>query len=449
MSAIKAFFDEKLFCFADAAEMAAKEPALGDKTTVQSLCGQSNAVAPSSDSQIVLQDGLSFFPLDSNENRAIQPFPRSPKLLRKLNRVEKPSQEQLSRRLEELQAEKVRTEAHILSLKKRRKDLAKSTEVMKHQVRERFDAMRAALQQDEQKVLNSLDVDQKRATAELDQVLKTWDQHLDLVQKTVSNNEKYLSNSEHCEVQSENVRFKKPEASENQIGLNKDRFERLQQTLASLSKLLKVQLQRKTLLLDSSPMQMDRRTCHSQIAVTSDGCGLTFSPVSCITPEHPLKFDKVCCAMASSPVAAGQSYWEVDVRCCSNWAVGAAYGSLERKGNDKGAKLGRNRNSWCMELRNGQLSAWHNDRHVVCQGLGQVPIQKVGVRVNYEKGQLMFYDADRQSVLQKFSAAVTPVFDRAHHHFTEPLYAAIRFLRPQEVQVWPNHLRLCHIDPPC
>ncbi|KAM9826835.1 E3 ubiquitin-protein ligase TRIM62 [Neosynchiropus ocellatus] len=427
--------------------MAAKEQSIRDKNAGQSRCGQSSTVAPSPDSHSAFQDGLSFFPLDSNENREIQPFPRSPKLLRKLNRVETPSQEQLSRRLEELQAEKLKTEAHILSLKKRRADLLRSTEVMKQQVRERFDAMRAALRRDEQEVLNSLDQDQRRTTAELDQVLKTWDQHLDLVRKTASNTEKKLSNSENREVQSENVSFKKPDASENQIGLNKERFERLQHTLVSLTKLLKVQLQRKTLLLDSSPMVMDRQTCHGQIAVTSDGCGLTFSSVVPPTSEHPLKFDKVCCALASSPVAAGQSYWEVDVRCCSNWAVGAAYGCLERKGNDKGAKLGRNRNSWCVELRNGQLSAWHNDHHIPCQGVGQTLIQKVGVRVNYEKGQLMFYDAESQCVLQKFSAAVTPVFDRAHHHFTEPLYAAIRFLRPHDAQAWPNHLRLCHLDP--
>ncbi|KAM8880942.1 uncharacterized protein ACB058_001240 [Synchiropus picturatus] len=424
--------------------MAAKEQSIVDNNAGQSRCGQSSAVAPSPDSHSVFQDGLSYFPLDSNENREIQPFPRSPKLLRKLNRVEKPSQEQLSRRLEELQAEKLKSEAHILSLKKRRTDLLRSTEVMKQQVRERFDAMRAVLQQDEQEILNSLDQDQRRTTAELDQVLKTWNQHLDLVQKTVNN----LSNSENREVQGQNVSFKKPDVSENQIGLNKERFERLQHTLVSLSKFLKVELQRKSLLLDSSPMVMDRQTCHGQIVVTSDGCGLTFSSVVPITSEHPLRFDKVCCALASSPVVAGQCYWEVDVRCCSNWAVGAAYGSLERKGNDKGAKLGRNRNSWCMELRNGQLSAWHNDHHVPCQGVGQMPIQKVGVWVNYEKGQLMFYNAENQCVLQKFSAAVTPVFDRAHHHFTEPLYAAIRFLSPQEGQAWPNHLRLCHLDQP-
>lgn len=199
------------------------------------------------------------------------------------------------------------------------------------------------------------------------------------------------------------------------------------------------------LISDSSPMVIDRQTCHSQVTVTPEGRSMSFSGSAHSAPEHPLQFDKVCCALGLAPVTAAQSYWEVNVRCCSAWAVGVAYASLVRKGRDKGAKLGRNRNSWCVELRNGHLSAWHNDRRMACQG-GQTPLGKVGVWVNYDKGQLMFYDADTMVVLQRFSAAVTPVFDRAHQHFTEPLYPAIRFLRPPEKQIWPNHVELCHLN---
>lgn len=185
---------------------------------------------------------------------------------------------------------------------------------------------------------------------------------------------------------------------------------------------------------------IDRHTCHSQITVTLEGRGAAFCSTLHTPPAHPLQFDKVCCALGSSPITAGLSYWEVDVRCCSTWAVGVAYGSLQRKGLDKSAQLGRNRNSWCVELKNGNLSAWHNDRHVACQGAGRRALERVGVWVNYDKGQLMFYDADKMVVLQRFSAAVTPVFDRAHHQFTEPLYPAIRFLKPTENQNCPNHL---------
>ncbi|XP_054457208.1 nuclear factor 7, ovary [Anoplopoma fimbria] len=361
-------------------------------------------------------------------------------------------QEQLTRRMEELQAERSRTDAHIQSLKKRKADLSKSTERMKQKVREHFENMQCVLKQDEQAVKDYLEQDLRQTRTRLDQVLNNWKHHQDQVTKSIGSIQRALSTSPAAEEdgkgQSDNLSPKKPDASEQQIRLNAERFERLLKTLSSISKQLKAQLQRKTLLLDLFPVVIDRQTCHSQILVTSEGRGMSVSGSACSAPEHPLQFDKVCCALGSSPVTAGQHYWEVDVRCCSGWAVGAAYGSLGRKGRDKGAKLGRNRTSWCVELRDGHLSAWHNNRHVACQGVGQTPLGKVGVWVRYDKGQMVFYDADTMAVLQSFSAAVTTVFDRAHHQFTEPLYPAIRFLRPSENQTWPNHLELSHSNTP-
>ncbi|XP_047194873.1 nuclear factor 7, brain [Hippoglossus stenolepis] len=419
----------------------------GQATTAQ----LSGVTAPPAGTRSVLEDGLSLTPLDSNSDRLVQPFPRSPKLQRNKGKAGKPTQEQLSRHLEELQAERSKTEAHIQSLKKRNTDLSRSTETMKQQVRERFEKILAVLKQDEQAVLDSLELDLRQTRSRLDQVLKTWKQHQDQVTKIMGSTQRALSKSaaaEEDEGQSENVSPKKPDASEKEIRLNDERFFRLRKTLYSISKNLKAQLQRKTLLLDSCPVVIDRQTCHSLITVNSDGRALFLSDSGHSAPEHPLQFDKVCCALGSSPVTVGQNYWEVDVRCSSAWAVGVAYTSLQRKGRDKGTKLGRNRNSWCVELRNRSLSAWHNDRHVACQGVGQTQIGKVGVWVNYDKGQLMFYDADTMVVLQKFSAAMTPVFDRAHHQFTEPLYPAIRFLRTPQNQMWPNHLDICPLNNP-
>ncbi|KAM9836825.1 putative E3 ubiquitin-protein ligase TRIML1 isoform 1-T1 [Aulostomus maculatus] len=435
--------------------MAEKAPLSVQKglKTVKQQSAHSGMEAPSASTQGELRDRLSFTPLDTNDDRVVQPFPRSPKLQGKLAKAGQHSQEQLSRRMVELQAECSKTEAHIQSLKKRRANLAKSTEVMKQQVRERFDGMRAILKQDEQAVLDALELDLRHTRTRLDQVLKDWNHHFDQVSKSISYIQGALrKNPEDLEGEmeglSEDLSSKKPEASEEEIRLNEERFERLLRTLSSISMSLRAQLRRKTLLLDWSTVVIDMKTCHSQIMVTSEGRGLSFSGFAGTDPLHPLQFDKVCCALGLFPITAGQRYWEVDVGCCSAWAVGVAYGSLERKGCDKGTKLGRNRNSWCVELQNGHLSAWHNDRNVACQGVGRTVLAKVGVWVNYDKGQLIFYDAESMVVLQRFSAAVTTVFDRAHHQFTEPLYPAVRFLRPPENTIWPNHLKLSHLDTP-
>lgn len=68
--------------------MAEKESlSVGDGQSVLS-----GLVAPSVGIHSVPQDGLSFTPLDSNSDGVVQPFPRSPKLQRKVAKAAQPSQ---------------------------------------------------------------------------------------------------------------------------------------------------------------------------------------------------------------------------------------------------------------------------------------------------------------------------------------------------------------------
>ncbi|KAJ0006445.1 hypothetical protein NQD34_013718, partial [Periophthalmus magnuspinnatus] len=323
------------------------------------------------------------------------------------------------------------------------------TDVMKQQIHAQFEAMRAVLKQDEQAVIETLDIDMKRTREMLGQVLKTWNQHLDQLSRTISITQQAVKDTRTAApVTNYNYMtlssLQKSDGAEENIRLDEERFEKLVQMLSSVCKELRAQLQRKNLLLDLLPAVVDPQTCHPQLNATSDGKGL-FYRAACSSPEHPLKFDQVCCGLGSAPLCSGQGYWEVDVRCCSSWAVGVAYERLERKGRDKGSKLGRNRNSWCVEYRNEKLLAWHNDRNMVCHwvGVGRSRLSRVGMWVQFDKGQLVFFDAETMSVLHSFSAVMTTVFDRAHHQFTEPLYPAVRFIKP-DAQEWPNHMEFCH-----
>lgn len=66
---------------------------------------------------------------------------------------------------------------------------------MKQQVREHYEKMRAVLQRDEQTVLDSLELDQRKTRTTLDNVLKTWKQHQDQVSKSISSTETAIRKS--------------------------------------------------------------------------------------------------------------------------------------------------------------------------------------------------------------------------------------------------------------
>lgn len=71
--------------------------------------------------------------------------------------------------------------------------------MMKQQVRERFEIVRAVLKLDEHAVLDSLELDLRRTRTRLDQVLKNWKQHQDQVIKSINRIQKALSESSAAE----------------------------------------------------------------------------------------------------------------------------------------------------------------------------------------------------------------------------------------------------------
>ncbi|XP_066577015.1 E3 ubiquitin-protein ligase TRIM62 isoform X1 [Amia ocellicauda] len=380
-----------------------------------------------------------------------QPFPRSPNLARKQQsspKVGRRSEAGLSRLLQELSEEESKASAHIQSLKKQSANLNDTAGAMKQQVSDSYAALREALRRDEEAMLQAIDEDTRGTVAKLDKVAKDWRQHLAQVQKAKAHTQAALQQIKAGTVLQDTPEDqscpKKKDGAEQSIKLNEGRFHRLLKILHNISKDLDTQLQRKCLLLDSSAVTVDSSTCHRSITVCRDGRGLCFSAEPQPMSDCPLRFDRVRCALGGSGFAKGRHYWEVQVGCCSEWAVGAAYGCIERRGNLKGAKPGRNRHSWCLELRDSQLSAWHNDRSAACRRAGPGGIvRRVGVFLDYEKGRLAFYNAGTMQLLQEFSGAYSAAFDRMQHQFTEPLFPVFRFFQPGPGQLRPSHMEIC------
>lgn len=380
-----------------------------------------------------------------------QPFPRSPKLIKRTGAVS-PKPFELPVLLEDLKKERKKTESHLESVKKRQANLTTSSEAMKQQVQECYEGLHLALQEDERAVLDMIEQDRRETSSKLNRILQDWNQHLCLLQKHISCMQ-LVQSPEEAVKQPFPEDFtlagcrKKPDPAEGEIKMNEERILKLMKVLRNISKDLKAQLQRKSLLLDSCNVAIDNQTCHKQIKVSSDGRSLCLSPEECGVPNEPLRFDQLYCALGSTPIKSGQQYWEVDVHCCPSWAVGITYGSLQKRGRDKGAKLGRNRCSWSLEFQNGNLTAWHNDRHMPLPvTAARAAPNRVGVFVKYQKGRVVFYDAESMRTLQEFSAVQTAVFDRAHHQFTEPLYPAFRFFSPKDKHTGHHHMQICDLS---
>lgn len=154
---------------------------------------------------------------------------------------------------------------------------------------------------------------------------------------------------------------------------------------------------------------------HARLRLSADGLTVRCSLLGLLGPRPAPRFDALRQVLGRDGFAAGRHYWEVDVQEAGvGWWVGAAYPSLRRRGDTAAARLGCNRESWCVKRYDLEYWAFHD-----CQRSRLRPRHdphRLGVFLDYEAGVLAFYDVTGgMSHLHTFYAA-----------FQEPLYPALR-----------------------
>ncbi|XP_055793055.1 E3 ubiquitin-protein ligase TRIM39-like isoform X2 [Salvelinus fontinalis] len=123
--------------------------------------------------------------------------------------------------------------------------------------------------------------------------------------------------------------------------------------------------------------------------------------------DNPERFDSNCCVLGKKGFFSGRFYYEVTVQGKTKWDLGVARESINRK-----AKiiLKPQNGYWTVVLRNGNKYK-ANAGHPVTLSLRKKP-QKVGVFVDYEEGQVSFYDVEARSHIYSYTGCI----------FTEKLY---------------------------
>ncbi|XP_077314631.1 E3 ubiquitin-protein ligase TRIM39-like [Lithobates pipiens] len=115
--------------------------------------------------------------------------------------------------------------------------------------------------------------------------------------------------------------------------------------------------------------------------------------------------------MSIGHFSAGRHYWEVETSDTGNWRFGVCYASIDRKGEQ--SYIGDNGKSWCLGGCNKLYTVMHNKRPCNVYHKSAMA-ENIGVYLDYEAGQLSFYElSDPVRLLHTFSAT-----------FTEPLHAA-------------------------
>ncbi|XP_069808006.1 tripartite motif-containing protein 60-like [Dendropsophus ebraccatus] len=153
---------------------------------------------------------------------------------------------------------------------------------------------------------------------------------------------------------------------------------------------------------------LDVSTAANDIYVSGDKRTVSWSKINQRRQKNPERF-KSHQVLSTQRFSSGRHYWEIEVCPSGKWTVGLCYPSMDRKGET--SFIGNNDKSWGLGYADTKYKAIHNrtERHLP----SLLPCTKMGVYLDYEAGQLSFYDvSDVIRHIHTFSTT-----------FTEPVQA--------------------------
>ncbi|XP_049429412.1 E3 ubiquitin-protein ligase TRIM21-like isoform X2 [Epinephelus fuscoguttatus] len=180
----------------------------------------------------------------------------------------------------------------------------------------------------------------------------------------------------------------------------------LEETLSKqMKKLFEVELKR--VQQSAVDVTLDPDTAHPWLILSDDGKQVKHGDVKKNLPNNPERFDYCPNVLAKQSFSSGRFYYEVQVKGKTEWDLGVARESINRKGSNT---LSPQDGHWMIWLRNeNEYKALASPS--VHLSLKSRP-EKVGVFVDYEEGLVSFYDVDAAALIYSFTGC----------SFTEKLY---------------------------
>lgn len=152
---------------------------------------------------------------------------------------------------------------------------------------------------------------------------------------------------------------------------------------------------------------LDRDTANPFLIVSEDGKQVKHVDRRRNLPNKAERFDQALNVFAKEGFSSGKFYYETQVKDKTQWDLGVANQSINRKGD---IRLSPGNGYWTMWLRKeNELTANAGPAVKLC--VREMP-QRVGVFVDYEEGKVSFHDVDSRAHIFSFTGCI----------FTEKLF---------------------------
>ncbi|XP_047434360.1 E3 ubiquitin-protein ligase TRIM21-like [Mugil cephalus] len=171
----------------------------------------------------------------------------------------------------------------------------------------------------------------------------------------------------------------------------------LEETLSKdMKKLVEAELKR--VQQYAVDVTLDPDTAHPALILSDDGKQVHCGDERKNLPDNPERFSYCVSVLGKKSFSSGRFYFQVQVKGKTDWDLGVARESVNRKGDI----IASSKNGfWSLSLRNGNKYTANTSRPVRLS-LGSRP-EKVEVFVDYEEGLVSFHDVDTAALIYSFT----------------------------------------------
>ncbi|XP_035856464.1 E3 ubiquitin-protein ligase TRIM21-like isoform X3 [Sander lucioperca] len=272
-----------------------------------------------------------------------------------------------------------------------------------------FTSLKESVERGLNELINTIKEKQKTTEKQAEAFIKELEQEISELMKRSTEVEQVLRSEDHLHllqsVQSLNIQQPPPTKDWTEVSLRPSSYEgtvvkavvQLEETLVKqMKKLLEAELKR--VQQYAVDVTLDPDTAHPELILSDDGKQVNLGDVRKNLPDNPERFSKCVFVLGKQSFSSGRYYFEVQVKGKTEWTLGVARESINRKGR---ITLNPQKGYWTILLRNGnEYKAAAGPRVLLSL---KSPPQKVGVFVDYEEGLVSFYDVDAAALIYSFT----------------------------------------------
>ncbi|XP_058874454.1 butyrophilin subfamily 1 member A1-like isoform X2 [Acipenser ruthenus] len=142
---------------------------------------------------------------------------------------------------------------------------------------------------------------------------------------------------------------------------------------------------------------LDPDTAHPELILSAEGKRVRWGETRQDLPDNPERFDRWPCVLGRESFTSGRRYWQVQVGGITWWRLGVSRESAQRNGE---YSMTPQQGYWTVEWNGGEFNALTDYETPLPRSLKP---QKLGMYLDYEEGQLSFYNVETRSHIYTFT----------------------------------------------